>query len=78
MENILNILTGFICGIIQSKQVKLANVVSDIPYAGKEESTNKIIRIATKINLQEMTGLACRTHIDIIDFYRKSDLFYYK
>ncbi len=37
-SNNLNILTGFICGIIQSKQVKLADVASDIPYAGKEES----------------------------------------
>jgi len=37
-SNNLNILTGFICGIVQSKQVKLADVVSDIPYAGKEES----------------------------------------
>ena len=36
--NNLNILTGFICGIIQSKQVKLADVVGDIPTAGKEES----------------------------------------
>ncbi len=37
-SNNLNILTGFICGIIQSKQVKLADVVGDIPTAGKEES----------------------------------------
>lgn len=37
-SNNLNILTGFICGIIQSKQVKLADVAADIPYAGKEES----------------------------------------
>jgi hypothetical protein len=37
-SNNLNILTGFICGIIQSKQVKLADVVGDIPCAGKEES----------------------------------------
>jgi hypothetical protein len=37
-SNNLNILTGFICGIIQSKQVKLADVAGDIPYAGKEES----------------------------------------
>ena len=37
-SNNLNILTGFICGIIQSKQVKLADVVADIPCAGKEES----------------------------------------
>ncbi len=37
-SNNLNILTGFICGIVQSKQVKLADVVGDIPTAGKEES----------------------------------------
>ncbi len=37
-SNNLNILTGFICGIIQSKQVKLADIVGDIPTAGKEES----------------------------------------
>jgi len=37
-NNSLNILTGFICGIIQSKSVKLANVAGDIPGKGKEES----------------------------------------
>jgi len=37
-NNSLNILTGFICGIIQSKSVKLANVAGDIPGSGKEES----------------------------------------
>ena len=37
-SNNLNILTGFICGIIQSKQVKLADIVADTPSAGKEES----------------------------------------
>jgi hypothetical protein len=31
-------LTGFICGIVQSKSVKLANVVGDIPGSSKEES----------------------------------------
>ncbi|MCK5354959.1 MAG: IS4 family transposase [Methyloprofundus sp.] len=37
-HNGLNILTGFICGIIQSKSVKLANVAGEIPGSGKEES----------------------------------------
>jgi len=37
-NNSLNILTGFICGMIQSKSVKLANVAGDIPGSGKEES----------------------------------------
>ncbi len=37
-SNNLNTLTGFICGIIQSKQVKLDDVVADIPSVGKEES----------------------------------------
>jgi hypothetical protein len=46
--NNLNILTGFICGIIQSKQVKLADVASDIPYAGKEES--KIMQLRRWLN----------------------------
>lgn len=36
--NALNILTGFICGIIQSKSVKLAHVAGEISNAGKEES----------------------------------------
>jgi len=36
--NHLNTLTGFICGIIQSKNVKLAEVAAEIPRAGKEES----------------------------------------
>lgn len=37
-NNALNILTGFICGIIQSKSVKLANVAGDMPNSGEEES----------------------------------------
>ena len=37
-NNGLNILTGFICGILQSKSVKLANVAGEIPGTGKEES----------------------------------------
>ena len=37
-NNGLNILTGFICGIIQSKSVKLADVAGEIPGSGKEES----------------------------------------
>ena len=37
-NNGLNILTGFICGIIQSKPVKLAHVAGEIPGSGKEES----------------------------------------
>ncbi|CAC9513783.1 hypothetical protein [uncultured Gammaproteobacteria bacterium] len=37
-SNSLNILTGFICGIVQSKSVKLANVAGDIPGSSKEES----------------------------------------
>lgn len=36
--NGLNILTGFICGIIQSKSSKLANIAGDMPHSGKEES----------------------------------------
>lgn len=34
----LNTLTGFICGILQSKEVKLADVAGEIPRAGREES----------------------------------------
>ena len=37
-SNNLNILTGFIGEIMQSKQVKLADIVADIPSVGKEES----------------------------------------
>jgi hypothetical protein len=37
-NNGLNILTGFICGIIQSKSVKLADIAGEIPGSGKEES----------------------------------------
>ena len=36
--NKLNILTSFICGIIQSKHVKLADVAAEISGKGKEES----------------------------------------
>ncbi len=42
-SNNLNTLSGFVCGILQSKQVKLADVVGDIPCAGKEES--RIMRL---------------------------------
>ena len=34
----MNVLVGFICGIVQSGQVKLTEVAGDIPRAGKEES----------------------------------------
>ena len=34
----LNTLTGFVCGIIQSREVKLAAVAGELPNAGKEES----------------------------------------
>jgi len=37
-SNCLNILTGFICGIIRTEQVKLSDVVGGIPNKGKEES----------------------------------------
>ena len=37
-SNGLNILTGFICGVIQSKSTKLASVANEIPHSGKEES----------------------------------------
>lgn len=37
-NNALNVLSGFVCGIIQSKQVKLANVAAEISGKGKEES----------------------------------------
>ena len=47
-SNNLNILSGFICGILQSKQVKLADVVGDIPCSGKEES--RIMRLRRWLN----------------------------
>jgi hypothetical protein len=37
-SNGLNILAGFICRVVQSKSTKLANVASEIPHSGKEES----------------------------------------
>jgi len=37
-NNALNVLSGFVCGIIQSKQVKLADVAAEISGKGKEES----------------------------------------
>lgn len=47
-RNNLNTLSGFICGILQSKQVKLADVVGDIPCSGKEES--RIMRLRRWLN----------------------------
>lgn len=47
-SNNLNTLSGFICGILQSKQVKLAEVVGDIPCSGKEES--RIMRLRRWLN----------------------------
>ena len=46
--NNLNTLSSFICGILQSKQVKLADVVGDIPCSGKEES--RIMRLRRWLN----------------------------
>ena len=39
----LNTLTGFICGIIRSGQVKLSEIANEIPGSGKEES--KIMKL---------------------------------
>lgn len=47
-SNNLNTLSGFICGILQSKQVKLADVVGGIPSAGKEES--RLMRLRRWLN----------------------------
>jgi len=43
-NNALNLLTGFVCGIIQSKQVKLAHVAGEIPNQGAEESKVKSLQ----------------------------------
>ncbi len=40
-SNSLNILTGFICGILFSEKVKLADVICGIPNKGKDESEIK-------------------------------------
>uniref|UniRef100_UPI0011780072 hypothetical protein n=1 Tax=Crenothrix polyspora TaxID=360316 RepID=UPI0011780072 len=34
----LNVLVGFICGIIQSKEVRLTEVAGEIPKSGQEDS----------------------------------------
>jgi len=34
----MNIMAGFICGIVQSGEVKLAEVASEIPKAGRKKA----------------------------------------
>jgi hypothetical protein len=63
-NNSLNILTGFICGIIQSKSVKLAHVAGEIPGSGKEESRIMQLRRWLK---NEKVG------VDLFYFYSFSD-----
>jgi len=41
--NALNLLAGFVCGIIQSKQVKLADVAAEI--SGKEKEESQIMQL---------------------------------
>ena len=43
-NNALNTLTSFVCGIIQSKQVKLAHVAGEIPNKGAEASKVKCLQ----------------------------------
>jgi len=75
----MNIMAGFICGIVQSGEVKLAEVASEIPKAGQEES--KIMQLrrwlkneAVDIDLyylpyikQILKALAKQTIVLIID-----------
>ncbi len=43
-NNALNTLVGFVCGIIQSKQVKLTNIAGEIQNGGAEESKVKCLQ----------------------------------
>uniref|UniRef100_UPI001C4F3DB6 hypothetical protein n=1 Tax=Crenothrix polyspora TaxID=360316 RepID=UPI001C4F3DB6 len=38
VRNVGNVLVGFICGIIQSKEVRLTEVAGEIPKSGQEDS----------------------------------------
>lgn len=42
-SNNLNILSGFACSTLQSKQVKLADVAGNTPFADKEENWARAI-----------------------------------